>query len=1613
MQIITFDLKFSTDIEESDLRNSIVRCELASSTYKFYDIDISITHATMRNEYPIPIVTPDQPVVLELVRLQSYEVLITIKSELDALDKPLDDLSITFQSMTQFTNQSVVPLLNKYQPLHNYYDGAGSLLDDLNYNSAFTTTKLNFHSKSIVDLRLQLSYDRSINMIFTDDINPARLVNSRFRTNEEISTAELAERRSKKDTNTYSDQNFTRTELIPRYSGIPKLEYMGEESGGQLFGGGYRYYFRYITADGAETDVIEESRLVEVHHGNNPTNSYSAKINEKVSKTVKFKLSNLDTSFYGVRAYYTHTSGELAAIPRSWRIVAPFDINEIGESIIVHSGYEQLDEVPNEVISIAYSKIAKSKTLDISNDRLLLGNSDVASVYDPVLASLASRVYIQESTFNITQGIDPRGTNNDNYSNSKVSYEKLGYWRGETYELGAVFITDEGLSPVYTFQGIDNFYGDAEYDEAYFGSIDKTFGLQGQNSLGVYRTGDDMDKFWEIDPDSRLRLAFNGTKLQIDPTPLIGYTGVYERYSIAEDVGLTILYEKIKKEYYLVGKATVDVASGNSVYTIEGDFPVPTSTVVFQFTNIDGTGGQLILPFGASWLDCSQPVKERTDFTDQTGPTRVESPIRGFFIVRRKRKPDKLIQGILTPSAAIPTSSVYIADQLIAGPGTWTGVGTQSGVLGSNVTFVPAPYCMSPWGSEKVFTGRMFTYEDETQEVTEQTSRGSGSADFQIRAPILNYSAMNAFSLYSPDTDCLPTEAATKFSGNKLGIRIRNTPFDVDFERVTYTARINTSLMRHIEIDGPYERQTEGFKIKQFPAEVSYVEAGSLRHGDKSFSAKSDRTMALFTHESIKTFQTLDFTYYMTAEKDQNPFWDDDYNGAEPLAAFKAVCEGVPRDSDTKQPKLDSDVMEDRTPSVAVNYGRYLGIRLEEKGGDFLKPLNMKVKLKSDTNETINNYQTNINYQTSLRADKILDIGSEDGNYYGFISEVYDNPEGSPLRSVDWPTKYKSDEDTEYIAISRRYNVDEFSIADTELLDIYGGDCYVGIQWKQVWSPLGVPEAPQVNDMEPYRADRKALGMLGYGFAIPIPSQANSNFFVRMPERYSVTEYKIYGEDRLYLPVRTNVRGNRQLETGMYDHGMSVNGQSNNKLFRLNVNFPYVEEVYPNRVYASEPSVSQDFLNGFTAFQGLNYKDYNSELGALIKLQTLNNVTFAVFYGGIATIGVSERSMVSQDTGGVFIDNAQVLANRSNTISSEYGTQHQHSITTSSNYLYGVDVIKKRVWRTDGKGIELISFFKIQKRLESIIRSLQEEVNALDGDWFDVVSNYDITKGDVYFNFILHKGSDRSTSIVRTLVYNEIVNFWTSETNDHRQFIFDIKGNKLAFGAAENKDALYQYIGEDPEEQGKFYNKFFGSVYDTEVGFNVLNAQSESKIFENMYIVGNKTLPTNVLYKTDKIRDPKPQVLLPMSNVVYIIPGVVLQGIPGEYKFSSNTVSINNWNGEPFGIGDFFSVTGDDGKIYTFTCMRVDETDKEIWVDVALPTLFTDKTMTFGYPNSLRLSNAIYEDGFTKIVCSLDPNGLSSEYRPYGKWADVKLTYKGMAPMYLDSVISTYNLNSS
>ena len=117
-----------------------------------------------------------------------------------------------------------------------------NLLNSENELSDFKTSELNFDLNHPVDILSQVSYDNSVNLILNDGKNPPKLINSRF-TPLENNMYEIYDRSGLNDTNIYSN-NLRDTLLQKTVTTIPKLEYLGDFSGGSLPVGNYHFYFK-------------------------------------------------------------------------------------------------------------------------------------------------------------------------------------------------------------------------------------------------------------------------------------------------------------------------------------------------------------------------------------------------------------------------------------------------------------------------------------------------------------------------------------------------------------------------------------------------------------------------------------------------------------------------------------------------------------------------------------------------------------------------------------------------------------------------------------------------------------------------------------------------------------------------------------------------------------------------------------------------------------------------------------------------------------------------------------------------------------------------------------------------------------------------------------------------------------------------------------------------------------------------------------------------------------------------------------------------------------------------------------------------------------------------
>lgn len=346
---------------------------------------------------------------------------------------------------------------------------AGSIVD-------LDTPLLNFDLKHPVTMDIQPSYDGTVNVIFNDNKNVPRLINSRFSTTE-LNTYELVDRVGDNDTNIYDQDSFDLdSSLYKRINSIPTVKFIGVNSSGQLKVGNYNFYFKYSDADGNETDFVADSGVVAIFKGNDcdPFSIDGGISDENAFKAVSFQLNNIDYSYNYITVYYTRNTGD----SYQTRSTKAYKIND--KYIVKHqictinvTGLEDSTEIPISEINNQFFQANKAKTSAQCQNRLFLGNvakpdipyrdlTDLSLRMLPILNSVDSKNTIGQVEYNYVD--DSSLINSYEYYNTKNIYYNVGYWDNEIYRLGVVYImSDNSLSEVFNIRGGNNIKNITDY----------------------------------------------------------------------------------------------------------------------------------------------------------------------------------------------------------------------------------------------------------------------------------------------------------------------------------------------------------------------------------------------------------------------------------------------------------------------------------------------------------------------------------------------------------------------------------------------------------------------------------------------------------------------------------------------------------------------------------------------------------------------------------------------------------------------------------------------------------------------------------------------------------------------------------------------------------------------------------------------------------------------------------------------------------------------------------------------------------------------------------------------------------------------------------------------
>jgi hypothetical protein len=200
----------------------------------------------------------------------------------------------------QITQNKTGDLAMVYKPLQNLVKNTAL--------GNFTTEKLNFDRYNAQDMIIVDEFDGSTNIIINDDNNQPRLINSGFSVQED-NTFLIPEHYTNSVTNIYDDETFDEdTQLLKLYNKIPTVKFLGLGEGGFKCGS-YIFYFRLADSVGNMSNVIQHSSVVQIFIGEN--GSYEVRMgmeDENANKSVKFKISDIDSGFDYLRVFYERTS---------------------------------------------------------------------------------------------------------------------------------------------------------------------------------------------------------------------------------------------------------------------------------------------------------------------------------------------------------------------------------------------------------------------------------------------------------------------------------------------------------------------------------------------------------------------------------------------------------------------------------------------------------------------------------------------------------------------------------------------------------------------------------------------------------------------------------------------------------------------------------------------------------------------------------------------------------------------------------------------------------------------------------------------------------------------------------------------------------------------------------------------------------------------------------------------------------------------------------------------------------------------------------------------------------------------------------------------------------
>ena len=1201
----------------------------------------------------------------------------------------------------------------------------------------FITDELSFSIKSPVTITPQYSYDGSVNLIINDGVNIPRMINSRFSATGR-NTYEIVDRKGNNDTNIYDqgEQFDIDTSLYKRVIKIPKINFQGVSSGGNLKIGNYHLYFKLSDADGNETDFIGETGLISVFIGfEDPKSITTGQGNENSFKSIKIKISNIDTSYSYVYAYYSrYTAVNQEEFNTEYiKIDKKFVVNNSGICNMLITGFEPTIPISAADINLNYNVIDAAHTATSCQNMLFLGNVHKPDIPYIELQDLSLRFlpYLKQENYQMDMDEDYNiSTFNKGYYDPQFIYDKTGYWGEEIYRIGIVYIMPNNeLSPVFNIRGANNIYNFNERN------------IAGNHSL--YNDGQFSEfPVWIEEKDGqkiRNYIQYNESnyKIIIDKKSKNNIPGTLQ--SSMENVKGVVRFIPTKDTNTIYG---LDIRVSDEVIQelkkyVKGYFFVRQSripTILAQgiTIGIDQTSFTPCVATADGFLnDLSEQLEKTHVSTEDINDVNYIS--EGFlrrYTFYFKKKHSGLFGSILKGIAigvgviALAAATVFtcgavgvIAAGASIGAAASAGVASLATAIGTAAGFITSVTGIGlgslALGSAAIVTtvavgtaatigvlgaiqevrygvGRVFAKKKldgrntkcpSGYKIVETDESRKLTQDFLERIIIKDPSKVKVQAILCPDYEVNQGYYNSIFTGNthKIGLTITQSANGL----VGHTSNYFTNKDRHFYIPSYYDmniRNSYSFKIIGVPDDVTLTGIDNLK-----FRSRAGQAEEAWRYECIGDDYKSDYSKSSDVEDEET----------------------------LSNKQINTDI-------IRGSFGPYLAFNDENN--------------KFSPAETVNIY---IPEYSLANIEKYFSIRMQDNTPFQAISDRYD------IKEVD---------DNLVTPLSIITKIDRSCGYKWEL---YRGDCYICQFTHRMHRNFCDPGAPyndeivqtdtwkkHYNTDEPEQYNEINLGdvnAIQIGTWVTFRVRSSYNLNIRTIDNSDVTETAMCGHPRGYYPY------NDMLVEGTYKHPDSQvynKGFSKSLSERFNKELPdvpYIKNWFGTRIMYSDIHINDAYKNGYRVFRPTAYRDYTREYGEIVKLITLESDLICIFEHGIARIPVNKQAVTKQVTAGANqVTTHNVLPEAPIILSDMFGSQWADSVLktpgNAKQYIYGVDTVAKKIWRTDGQSFECISDMRVQEFLNNNI-TLGERENTPILGIRNVKTCYNSFKKDVMFTF--------------------------------------------------------------------------------------------------------------------------------------------------------------------------------------------------------------------------------------------------------------------------------------